>query len=289
MNTQNYPDDDLSRTNSAKLIIQFLIVGGLLFAIFRASWWSFIQTFNFLTPAFKTTIEAVVFSIVIQYGPQPALFFMGVFKNRFSIAKRKRDKWVAENRKEKLVPIPVINDVLWNGIYLVFATFFFLSLSGIDFLTNLGEVNNTYNAANANGTMAISSLLYWVMVSFAFFVLWAEELAGNLFVFFFMTCEQLATMFHWKKDSFSRAQGFFQRALGPLNMKDSLSGQKPTPTYPHRNEPRPVVASSYRPAQRSVETPNYRPAPKPAYQSSRPAPTYHPVSYIPSDEGDEDE
>lgn len=234
----SYPINELSRKNSAKLIIQFLVVGGLLFALFRGSWWSFIQTLDFLRPAFKTTIEAVVFAIVVQYGPQPALFFMGVYKLRLSHSQRERDKWIASNKKETLVPINLVNNVLWNGIYFAISVFFFMGLSAIDFLTNLGQINDTRNAINTNGQLIITPLLYWVMVSFAFFVLWAEELAGNLFVFFFMTCEQLAVMFHWNRSSFLKAQGFFRKVSGPLDMMDSISGQKPIPKrYPTQSAP----------------------------------------------------
>lgn len=236
MNIDNYPTNELSRKNFAKLLIQFLVLAGLLYSMFRASWWSFTQTLDFLTPAFKTATEAIVFSIIVQYGPQPALFFMGVFKHRLSVSRRDRDKWIASNKNNSLVPLELVNNVMANAVYLAIATLFFLGLSTVDFATNLGEVNSTRLAANAGGVVVISQMLYWVMVSFAFFVLWAEELAGNLFVFFFMTCEQMIAMFGIKNVSFSPAQKFFRKASGPLDMTDSISGQRPTPRpYPTHN------------------------------------------------------
>jgi len=161
---------------------------------------------------------------------------------------------------------------MWNAIYLVIATVFFLGLSGIDFLTNLGEVNSTRLAANVGGVTVISPLLYWVMVSFAFVVLWTEELAGNLFVFFFMTCEQMILMFRIKNVSFSSAQKFFRKASGPLDMTDSISGQRPIPTRYHQQG-----------------TPSYDTSRRSAVSSStqgRPIPKYYPV---PSEDPDDEE
>ena len=263
MNIDNYPTNELSRKNFAKLLIQFLVLVGLLYSMFRASWWSFTQTLDFLSPAFKTATEAIVFSIIVQYGPQPALFFMGVFKLRLSVSQRDRDKWIAANRNNTLVPLEKVNSVVTSAVYLAIATLFFLGLSTIDFVTNLGEVNSTRLASNAGGTIVISQLLYVVMVSFAFFVLWAEELAGNLFVFFFMTCEQMISMFGIKNVSFSSAQKFFRKASGPLDMTDSISGQRPIPT----RYPMPGARSGVTSRRNAVSSST----------QERPIPRYHPV------------
>jgi len=273
MNIDNYPTNELSRKNFAKLLIQFLVLAGLLYSMFRASWWSFTQTLDFLTPAFKTAIEAIVFSIIVQYGPQPALFFMGVFKHRLSVSQRNRDKWIASNRNNTLVPLELVNNVMVNVVYLAISILFFLGLSTIDFVTNLGEVNSSWLAANTGGVTVISPLLYWVMVSFAFFVLWAEELAGNLFVFFFMTCEQMISMFGIKNFSFSSAQKFFRKVSGPLDMTDSISGPRRIP----RQYPMPGARSGVTSRRSAVES-----------SIRKSEPRYHPVGFV-SLEPDEEE
>jgi hypothetical protein len=265
MNISSFPEEnENSRKSAMKLIIQLLVVSALLFALFRASWWSFVQTLDFLRPAFQTATEAIVFSIIVQYGPQPALFFMGVFKHRFSIAQRERSIWIARNPKSDLVPIDMANKVLWNACFLAFSTMFFLGLSAVDFITNIGEINTTRTIANASG-VTIGPMLYWVMIAFAFFVLWVEEIAGNVFVYFFMTLEQLAATFNLKSPSFAKAQGLFRKASGPLDVTHTISGQRPAP----RPSAQPYVTNrpSYQTGGRSTP-PN----------AHRPMPNYHPIS-----------
>ena len=288
-----YQIDSKSKKNSFNIILPLLAVAALIICLGYASYWSFEQTLDFLRPAFDTLAEAIVFAVIIQYGPQPALFYMGVFWNRLSVVKRKRDVWFAEHDEADQAPLNIVNDIMWNYVYLAISSFFFFGLSFIDFLTNLGEVNNTRDLRAAGG-IPWTPLLYYVMASFSFIVLWAEELIGNLFVFFFILVEDLSTMFAWKGISFSGAQKFFRKASGPLDLMPN-SGRNSTQTYPKqnvRNTPisRPTPEREYDideedevPA-RNYIPPYPRPAPRPRTQgelptSPRPEPTYHPISY----------
>lgn len=269
MNILNIDIEDTSKKNSVKLIIEFLVVAALIYCAFYASWWSFQQTMEFLTPAFEKKLEVIVFSIFIQYGPQPALFYIALFRHRLATAQRSKNQWAANNGEED-IPLDKIDAVYWNTAYLFAAVLFFFALSTIDFLTNLGQVNTT--AENEN----IKGLLYGVMVSFAFLALWAEELAGNLFVFFFSLLEGLAIMFGFNNMSFIKAQVFFKNLSG-RTISTPISGQRPRQLYP---SPTAQSSSIYRkPIQRQV----YRsPVPKPTspimpFDGEKP--TYHPVSY----------
>jgi hypothetical protein len=227
--------NDNSKGNTAKYIIAFLAASVLLYACIRGSWWSFTQTLEFLKPAFDTLSEAVVFAIIVQYGPQPALFFIGVYRNKLRKSQRDREVWIARNRDDErnIIPLQITNDIFQNGMYLIISTFFFFGLSTLDFLTNVGQVNNTADLRITQGR-AMGHALYSVMMVFAFVVLWAEELAGELFLFLFIMLERLSITFGFSNSvSFIKAQDFFKKASGHSDSR--RIGRRSVNTYQRQN------------------------------------------------------
>jgi hypothetical protein len=214
MNYINYSIETGSKKHAMKLFIALFAIMALLYALTRFSWWSFTQTVDFLRPAFNTIAEAVVVAIIVQYGPQPALFFVGVYYIKLGQAIMARDNYLAEHRGRP-APWKLQNEVVMNTAALIISVLFFLGLSILDFITNVGEINNYRADATAQEW---SAMLYWVMITFAFIVLWVEELAGNLFVYMFAILEAVAVMFGFK------GHGFFRQAQGAFTKLSGRSG-----------------------------------------------------------------
>ena len=249
MGLLDYNINDKDKKNGGKLWIAFIVVLALMYVCIRGTIWSFNQTLEFLRPAFETNTEAVAFSIMIQYGPQPALFFIGVFFTRFRAVSRRRSNFLANQPAGvDVIKIPLVieNEYRMTIIYMAIAIFFFIGFSTIDFITNVGQINATYKAANASGTMVISNLLYGIMLAIGFFVLFTEEIFGNLIVYLFVIAEALGAMYDFKTKSFSRAQGFFKKASGRSDQNQN-SGRSQVTNYRTQTAPQYATGQGTKP------------------------------------------
>lgn len=215
----NYKVEEGDKKNAVKIALAVFAVLVVIICMGYASYWSFMQTTYFLVPAFDKFYEAVVFAVIIQYGPQPALFFVAVFMNRWQKSR------VELKNKGRNVKFADYMELWLNFAYMVIAAAFFLGLSGIDFMTNKGQLEADRKTRQEIGQDWVP-LLWYTMNAFAFFVLWFEEIIGNLFVYLFVQLEEMSKIMGWDKSDgfFNSAQGFFRK----------LSGRS-TPSQPSRN------------------------------------------------------
>lgn len=264
-NIFNYVVEDGDKKNAIRVVLAILAVFAVIIALGYASWWSFMQTTSFLVPAFDKFYEAIVFAVIIQYGPQPALFFIAVFINRW----QKSRKAIATKGRNAVFADYM--DVWLNFAYMIIAVVFFLGLSGIDFMTNKGQLEIDRAARKAEGR-DWAPLLWYTMNAFAFFVLWFEEIIGNLFVYLFVQLEDLSKIMRWDKGGgfFKYAQDFFKKLSGrtpPIqpsqNYRQNYQGQN-SREYAMNHEPRDEVREAVSELRKATQRQaTYRAAPKP--------------------------
>ena len=232
-NIFEYDVEENSKKNAVKLIFVILAATALIVACGYASWWSFQQTVEFLIPGFESEFEPIVFGIIIQYGPQPALFFIGVFSNKWQKSKRALAIWKKVNNNK--TPTYAKEMEVWlNLAYMVIAGMFFVGLSAIDYLTNAGQIRMDREAGAARG-YEWSTMLWYVMNMFAFFVLWVEEIAGNLFVYLFVMLEDLSKIMGWGGLSFFKsARIAFQKLSGRSEQRQNGSTRQSSYQEPRK-------------------------------------------------------